>query len=109
MKKIIRNLLIITFTFLGFTTPIFATCQIKIDSKIDLQPIYIPFFPALGQFNAKYATVFSWVTFIGSLITVGFIIFWIALVIRAVFEILRNEAKPEALEEGFKKIKSIII
>jgi hypothetical protein len=78
-------------------------------NKIELEKISIPFFKNFINFNTDNANLWTWAAFIGSLATVGLVIFWVYLILRAGVKALQSQGTPEGLEEAFKKIKSVFI
>ena len=68
------------------------------DNKINLETIRIPFFKNFINFNTDNANIWTWAAFIGSLATVGLVIFWIYLIIRAGLKALQSQGTPEGLE-----------
>ncbi len=73
------------------------------------EPIVIPFFNQIALPNDPYFSALSWLSFIGLLVSIGLIIFWIALIIRAAFQALQSEGNEEGMAESFNKLKSVFI
>lgn len=76
---------------------------------IGLKEINFSFFPIFRSFDARYATVLSWASFIGTLLTIGIVIFWIFLIVKTSIQVILAEGVPEKIAEGTKKIKSVFI
>lgn len=55
------------------------------------------------------ATFFSWLAWFGAVGSIGLIIFWTVLLLRAAFQALKSEDNSEELGESYKKIKSLFI
>jgi hypothetical protein len=114
--KFLLTFIIIIFTFIIFSGGIFASgsgtvrdVPLDIDNSIGLEQIKIPFFPQISLPNEEYATIFSWLSFGGALFSIGFIIFWIILIIRASAQMLRSQGNDDAMAESFKKLKSVFV
>lgn len=85
--------------------------DITIDDKVTagIEEIRIPIFTSVIGFNTSTASVFSWIAFVGSLGTVGLIIFWIYLLVRAGINGMQSQGSDEALAEAFKKVKAVLV
>ncbi|MCA9381586.1 hypothetical protein KC678_04940 [Candidatus Dojkabacteria bacterium] len=110
-KRIILQLVMILGIFSSFVIKVSAqsTTDLNIDDKIGLQPISFDFFPQIGLGVDQYYTIFSWVSFVATLFSIGLVAFWIYLIVRAAFEALRSEGDAEKLQGSFEKIKSTFI
>jgi hypothetical protein len=83
--------------------------SLDIDERIGLEPITISFFNQIDLGPDQYYTIFSWVSFVATMFTIGLVIFWIYLVLRAAFGALKSEGDSEQLAESFAKVKSAFI
>ncbi|MDQ6986087.1 MAG: hypothetical protein Q9M91_05790 [Candidatus Dojkabacteria bacterium] len=83
--------------------------QFDLDSKISLQSITINYFPQPLDPGGEYATVLSWLSFFGILITIGAAVFWIFLLLKAGLFAFKSEGDEVALAESYKKVKSVFI
>ncbi len=105
MKKFLNKIGVL------FLTTIFFPLSVKADSvdipdNFKLQPIIIPLFTSANTVNFS---IFSWLAFAGGLATVGLVIFWVFLIIKAAIGALQSEGKPEGLAEAGNKVKSVFI
>ncbi len=107
MKYLKKILTIISFTALIFPTVIHALDAGT--SNVGLDPIVIPFFPVFGTINSKSYTVISWITFIGGVLIILVVIFWILRILLAGLEAIRSEGDQEKLQEAFKKLQSNLV
>ena len=80
-----------------------------LDNNIGLEAIKVPIFSSFIDFNTQNASIFSWVAFIGSLATVGLVIFWIFLLVKAGVAGLQSQGNPEALALAFKQVQSVLV
>ena len=87
---------------------VYAQANVNVDptDKFKLEPIKIPLFNVGNTVNFS---IFSWLAFAGSLATVGLVIFWIYLMIRAGIKGLQSEGKPEGIAEAANQVKSVLI
>lgn len=106
MRKVLFVTTILNF-FLVAVSPV--TAQSDFDTDIGLSdPIEIDYFPILSLPGPEY-TVLSWLSFLGLLLTLGFILFWIFLILRAVSGLYQNADTPEGLTDAFTKLRSLFI
>ncbi len=112
LKTILKSIAIFTLT----TLPVSAQVNLNDvtnknlgDNKVNILPISIPFFKNFINFNTNNANLLSWAAFIGALATVGLVIFWIYLIIKAGVKALQSQGNPEGLEEAFKRVRSVLI
>jgi hypothetical protein len=113
---VIILLFILNISFLAFSLKAQATrsgtsdsdTQLNIDDSIDIKPITIPVFRGLGV-PGKYATVLSWLSFIGTIFSVGIIAFWVFLLVRAAFLAAKSEGDEGGLGDAQKRVKSTFI
>jgi len=78
-------------------------------SGINIQELDIPFFTSFIDFNTNNASIWTWLIFAGGLFTVGLVIFWISLLVRAGFKAMQSGGNAEGLTELSKSIRSIFI
>lgn len=89
--------------------PVDADTTFRTDSEIGIGVITIPFFnQPLGP-GGEYATLFSWVSFFGVIFTLGIIIFWVFLLLKAGIKAFQSEGTPEGLSEAYKQAKAVFI
>lgn len=81
-----------------------------IDENVGLEEIKIPIFgqPSFLK-DTPYYTIFSWISFGGLLFSIGLVIFWIALIVRAAFQAVQSEGNEEGLGESFKRVQSVFV
>ncbi len=115
-----KKLFVFTINILlliAFVTPVSAQSGVgqvgdtgfKIDPVIGLQPVSITFFNQIALPGGPYSTVLSWISFGGSIASIGLIVFWIYRLIKASAEALQSEGNEEGLAEAYKKVKSVFI
>lgn len=80
-----------------------------LDDNIGLQEIRVPIFSSFIDFNTENASIFSWLSFIGALATIGLVVFWIFLLVKAGVKGIQSQGNPEALGEAFKQVQSVLI
>lgn len=83
--------------------------NLDIDDSIDIHEIRIPFFGQVELGFDEYATIWSWLTFIGGLISIFVMVFWVGLILRAAFLALKSEGSEEGMGEAMKKMQSAFI
>ncbi len=81
----------------------------KLDKNIGLEEIRIPVFNQITLPNNEYSTALSWASFIGGLFSIGLVIFWIYLLLRASFKMLQSEGNSDGVEDSYAKLKSTFI
>lgn len=87
-----------------------VTCvNCTIDNNVGLEEIRVPVFASFIDFNTENASIFSWVSFIGALATVGLVIFWIFLLVKAGLKGIQSQGTPEKLAEAFKQVQSVLV
>lgn len=82
---------------------------LDIDNSIGLDPIKIPFFPQVNLPTNEYSTFLSWASFIGGLFSIGLVIFWVFLILRASFTMLKSEGNEEMVADSISRLKSVFI
>jgi Trk-type K+ transport system membrane component len=80
-----------------------------IDSNIGLEEIRVPIFASFIDFNTQNASIFSWLSFLGALATIGLVVFWIFLLIKAGVKGMQSQGNPENVAEAFKQVQSVLI
>jgi hypothetical protein len=95
-------------TIMFFTT---SHAQEVVQTPLDLDPIRIPIFAAPFNIlpNSEHATILSWVGFFGSIITIGIVVFWIYLILKASFQALKSQENPDEIGEAQKRVVSTFI
>jgi hypothetical protein len=73
-----------------------------------LQEIRIPIFPINFTDISSYNTVLSWLTFAGSIIVSGVVIYWIYKIIRAGLEAIQAEGDADKITESRKKLQAAL-
>lgn len=88
-----------------------AYAQEVVETPLDLDPIIIPIFAAPFNIlpNSEYATIMSWIGFVGSVVTIGIVVFWIYLILKASFQALKSQENPDEIGEARKKVISTFI
>mgnify|MGYP001420677732 len=87
-----------------------VTCvDCNVDNKVGIEEIRVPIFASFIDFNTENASIFSWVSFIGALATVGLVIFWIFLLVKAGVKGLQSQGNAEALGGAFKQVQSVLL
>ena len=76
--------------------------------KPNLQPITIPLFGNIGV-GTPYDTIYSWASFIGNIATIGLVIFWVFLLIKAGVKRANAGSNAEIEAESFKQMKSALV
>lgn len=111
MEKRLLQVILIVGLFGSYLTKISAqgSTHLDTDDTIGLLPIEFDFFPQIGLGVDQYFTIFSWVSFIATLFTIGIVIFWIYLILKAAFMALKSEGDAEQLQAAFGRIKSTFI
>lgn len=72
-----------------------------------LKPIEIQIFPQVtGGFSPTYATIFSWIAFVGGVISVLIFIFFFARIVLASFKAISSNGDPEKLGISYKQIQA---
>lgn len=72
-----------------------------------LKPITIQVFPQVTVgFNPTYATIFSWISFIGAIVSVLIFVFFFGRIIIASFRAVSSNGETEKLELSYKQIKA---
>lgn len=80
-----------------------------LDDSIGLETISIPFFPQVSLPDSEYATFLSWASFAGGLFSIGLIVFWVFLILRAAFTMLKSEGHEEMVADSISRLKSVFI
>lgn len=80
-----------------------------LDNNIGLQEIRVPVFSSFIDFNTETASIFSWLSFLGALATIGLVVFWVFLLIKAGVKGLQSQGTPEGLADAFKQVQSVLI
>lgn len=110
--KIYANVIaILAFFLFIFSFAVTTRAQEVVETPLDLDPIVIPIFAAPFNIlpNSEYATVLSWVGFFGSIITIGIVVFWIFLILKAAFQALKSQENPDEIGEARKRVVSTFI
>lgn len=83
----------------------------EVDNKVGVgvEEIRIPIFTSVIGFNTSTASVFTWVAFVGSLATIGLVIFWVYLLIRAGIQGIQSQGSEEGLQEAYKKVRGVLV
>lgn len=81
-----------------------------VDDNIGLEEIRIPIFgqPEFLK-DTPFYSIFSWIAFGGLIFSIGLVIFWIALIVRAAFQAVKSEGQEEGLGESFKRVQSVFV
>ncbi|MCA9387171.1 hypothetical protein KC669_04010 [Candidatus Dojkabacteria bacterium] len=108
-KRILLKLTIIAAIFQSAVVKVAAQTNLTTDDNIGLDPISFDFFPQVTLGLDQYATIFSWVSFVAGIFSLGIVVFWIFLILRAAFGALKSEGDSEQLQGSFEKIKSTFI
>lgn len=120
MKKRIFSITITTLVTLSvFSTAVLG--QRRVENDVDLQPggvdsnlgieeIRIPFFgqPEFLKDSAYYS-IFSWISFLGMIFSIGLILYWVFLIVRASFKAVKSEGNEEGLQDSFERVKSVFV
>lgn len=119
MKKIFFIILIVGFFSFhvlaqdnrpgGLANQTVGCVDCNIDNNVGLQEIRIPIFASFIDFNTENASIFSWASFIGSLATIGLVVFWIFLLVRAGVKGLQSQGNAEALGAAFKQVQTVLV
>jgi hypothetical protein len=86
-----------------------SNTNLDIDDSIDIKPITVPVFRGVDLLPGKYATILSWLSFVGTVFSVGLIAFWIFLLVRAAFGAAKSEGSEEGLGTARKRVQSTFI
>ncbi len=86
-----------------------TTSTQDIDDEIGLREIRIPIFSSFIDFDTENASIFSWISFIGSLATIGLVVFWIFLLVKAGVKGMQSQGNAENLTGAFKQVQSVLI
>jgi len=79
------------------------------EQAIDLNPIVIPLFNS-GMFDfVSDASIFSWFAFLGGLLTIGMVAYWIVRILVSGVEALRSEGDQEKLQQSYAKLRANFI
>lgn len=114
MKKLLLTILLI-LGILAFPIAVYAegggavdfTDDLTTDDKIGLDTITIPFFPQLG-ISSEYSTTMSWFGFIGTLITLAIVAYWIVFIIRQGIKAMTAETNVDQLAESRTKVVRVM-
>ncbi len=115
MKKTVRRLIVlIALSFitisLAFGTSIYAQSnELPVDSTIGVKEIKIQVFKLPSIDGAASYTIISWLSFAGIILTIGIILFWVLLILRAAFGVYKKSDDPEGMAEAITKMKSLFI
>jgi len=85
------------------------TANIDLPSEVKLNPIFIPTFIEFDALVGTSATIFSLLSFVGILATIGIVIFWVYKIVRLGVEGIQSEGKSEKIEELTKKLQNIFL
>lgn len=113
MRKLFTKIIIMHLFFVVSPIAVFAGGAVDFnkdfttDDKIGLDTISIPFFPQLG-ISSEYSTTLSWVGFVGTLLTIGIVGFWIVYVVRQGVKAMTAETNADQLAESQKKIVRVL-
>lgn len=96
---------------LAQTRPNSDTKDFDIDDKVTVgvEPIHIPIFSSVIGFNTSTASVFSWIAFVGALATIGLVLFWVYLLVRAGIKGIQSQGSEEGLQEAYKKVRAVLV
>lgn len=83
--------------------------ELNIDNEIGLREIRIPIFTSFIDFNTENASIFSWLAFVGSLATIGLVVFWVFLLVKAGVKGMQSQGNSENLGLAFKQVQSVLI
>ena len=87
-----------------------VTCvDCDVDSNIGIEEIRVPIFASFVDFNTENASIFFFVSFVGALATIGLVIFWIFLLVKAGVKGLQSQGNAEALGGAFKQVQSVLL
>ena len=114
LKKIITISIITLFSIVPMTvvsaqSTDLRTSNLNVDEKFGLEAINIPLFGNFIKFDTTNASIFSWLAFAGALVSIGFVIFWIFLLVRAGLKAVRSLGNAEELGEAYKKVQSVFL
>ncbi len=109
MRKVFILTIIIVFALILPVTAYAQNSELDIDDNIGLGQINISTFPQPDLSIDPSFTIFSWLSWIGTLASFGIVAFWIYLVLKAAFGALKSEGEPEKLEEAFSSVRSAFI
>lgn len=117
-----KSLILLTIISFLIFTPVYAQgdrpggladpdgcVNCEIDENVGLEELRIPIFNNFIDFNTNNASIFSWISFAGALATVGLVIFWIFLLIRAGVKGMQSQGNQEGIAESFKQVQSILL
>lgn len=86
-----------------------ADAKVDLPSEINLsRPIVIPTFIDFSSIAGSSATVFSLLSFVGVMATIGIVIFWIYKILRLGVEGLQSEGKSEKIQELTKRLRYVL-
>lgn len=80
-----------------------------LNDSVGIGVITIPFFPVFDKINSKYATIFTWITFIADILIVLVIVFWIVRILLAGIEAIKSEGDQTKIQEAFAKLQSNLV
>lgn len=83
--------------------------EFSINEDVGLREIRVPIFSSFIDFNTENASVLTWITFLGGIFTVGLVVFWIYLIIKAGVKGMQSQGNAEKLSEAFKQVQSVLI
>ena len=93
-----------------FTNTILAAdTVVDIPDQAKLEAIRIPLFADFSAVAGSASTVFSLVATIGSLATIGIVIFWIVKIIQLAVAGIQSEGKQEKMQELIKRLQNILV
>ncbi|CAG1022496.1 hypothetical protein DOJK_01711 [Patescibacteria group bacterium] len=81
----------------------------NIDDELALGEIRIPIFASFIDFDTNNASILSWLSFVGALATIGLVVFWVFLLVKAGVKGLQSQGNAENLAVAFKQVQSVLL
>jgi hypothetical protein len=81
----------------------------SVSQDVGLREIRVPIFSSFIDFNTENASVLTWITFLGGILTVGLVVFWIYLIVKAGVKGMQSQGNAEKLSEAFQQLQSVLV
>ena len=93
----------------NYLIPLLQQASVNLPDEVNLKPITIPLFVDFSAVAGSSSTVFSLVSFIGVIATLGIVAFWIYKIVRLGIEGMQSGGKADKIQELIKKLQNILL
>lgn len=82
---------------------------VTLPDEVNLKPITIPLFVDFSAVAGSASTVFSLLSFLGVIATLGIVAFWIVKIVQLGVEGMQSGGKSDKIQELIKKLQNILL